>query len=225
MSAPELTARRGKLARLSLARRDEVCDRLLQGQTARQILPWLNALPEMQAILEAEFEGEPVNDANLSAFRQGYYAQWLQRRERVERTRELARVATSHSSADGGSIAAGAASVLAGKLLEVMEQVDEAVDEEGNKISPEALVKIASAISAMRSGDQTDVKLANEQRKLEQKDKELKLAEKAFAQKLQEYQDKVAAQKRELESALGTVKAGGMTAETLKQLEEAVKLL
>jgi hypothetical protein len=170
---------RGKIARLPLALREQVNTRLLNGQNARHILPWLNALPEVQALLEAEFGGESVNDQNLSAWRRGGYQQWLQRQERVERTRDLARVAAQHSRADGGNIAAGAASIVAGKLLAIMEDIDEAADGE-KKVSPDTLVKFAAAIAAMRSGDQYDIKLAHEQRKLTQKDEELRLAREKF---------------------------------------------
>lgn len=176
-----VTARRGKLARLPLAIREQLNERLLQGESARKILPWINGLPGVKEFLAAEYNGEPVTDQNLSAYRHGAYAEFLKRRERLDRTRELARVAAGHSKADGGSIAAGAAAVMAGKLLEVMESVDEAVqDEDGQALSPDALVKIAGAISAMRSGDQNDTKLANEKRKLAQKDEELKLAREKF---------------------------------------------
>jgi hypothetical protein len=55
----------GKIARLPLAIRRELQKRLLDGRPAGQLLPWLNGLPEVQAVLAAEFEGRPITKQNL----------------------------------------------------------------------------------------------------------------------------------------------------------------
>ena len=86
-------SRKGKIARLPLAIREELNQRLLEGQSGGKILPWLNARPEVQAILAEDFEGLRVNDNNLSEWRRGGYAEWIARRERLDSTRELARFA------------------------------------------------------------------------------------------------------------------------------------
>lgn len=41
------TARTGKIARLPVAIREEVNRRLLDGEPASKILPWLNGLPDL----------------------------------------------------------------------------------------------------------------------------------------------------------------------------------
>jgi len=45
----------GKIARLPRNIRDELNHRLENGEAARVILPWLNALPAVQAVLAAGF--------------------------------------------------------------------------------------------------------------------------------------------------------------------------
>jgi hypothetical protein len=64
-------ARKGKIARLPVAVREELNRRLEDGQTERTILPWLNALPSVQTVLAAQFGAGPVSQQNLSNWRCG----------------------------------------------------------------------------------------------------------------------------------------------------------
>jgi hypothetical protein len=67
---------RGKIARLPLAVRQQLNGRLQDGEAAGSLLSWLNALPETQAVLAASFDGQPINEPNLSAWRQGGFRDW-----------------------------------------------------------------------------------------------------------------------------------------------------
>lgn len=106
------------------------------------------------------------------------YADWLRRSERIERTRELARYAADVSRANGSTIADGAASIASGKLLELLELVDEATGE--TKLDAEALVNISRALAALRGSEQTDVKLGLEKIKVSQKGEEISLAREKY---------------------------------------------
>ena len=170
-------ALKGKVARLPGKIREEVCRRLHDGQSGRKLLPWLNALPEVKAIMDAEFEGVPVSDQNLSVWRSSGYQDWLRRAERIDRTRELARYAAEVSRANGSTIADGAASIASGKLLELLEAVDEA---SGAKLNTDELVNISRALAALRGSEQTDVKLGLEKIKVSQKGEEISLAREKF---------------------------------------------
>ena len=171
-------ALKGKIARLPAKLREEVCKRLHDGQAGPKILPWLNALPEVQAILESEFEGQPVSAQNLSVWRSTGYADWLNRAERIERTRELARYAAEISRANGSTIADGAASIASGKLLELLELVDEATGD--TKLDAESLVNISRALAALRGTEQKDVSLGLEKIKVSQKGEEISLAREKY---------------------------------------------
>ena len=70
---PGLHTRTGKIARLPLAIRQELNRRLRDGQAGQPLLDWLNGLPEVRAVLAAEFQGQPINKQNLSHWRQGGY--------------------------------------------------------------------------------------------------------------------------------------------------------
>src|SRR5262245_724088 len=133
-------SRKGKIARLPHAIREELNRRLLEGQAAGKLLPWLNGLPDVQAILGEDFEGLDVNDQNLSEWRKGGYAEWLRRRERLDHTRELSRLSVDLAKAGGGNLADGAAGILAGRLMDILEQLDELTEgaEGASGILPES---------------------------------------------------------------------------------------
>jgi hypothetical protein len=78
--------RNGKIARLPLAIRQELNQRLQDGQKGRQLVSWLNGLPEVQAVLASEFHGKPIAECNLTRWKNGGYAAW----EEELRTRETA---------------------------------------------------------------------------------------------------------------------------------------
>jgi hypothetical protein len=71
------TTRLGKIARLPHSIREQLNLKLHDGLTAKSILPWLNSLPEVQAILAADFDNRPITKQNLSEWRQGGFRDWL----------------------------------------------------------------------------------------------------------------------------------------------------
>jgi len=198
-----MAQRVGKIARLPVKIREELNQRLLDGQTAAKILPWLNALPEVKRALGEDFEGLAVNDENLSAWRSGGYADWLKQRESIARTRELARYAAEQSRAGGASIAEGAAAIASGRLLEVLEAVDDA---SGKKLPSEELIAIAGALTNLRSAEQNDVRLAQNRKRLKQTDRKIDLDEQKFRQEKAEIALKVIADERarQIEAGTGT---------------------
>jgi hypothetical protein len=72
-----LHARTGKIARLPAGLRDQLNSRLLDGEPVDELLAWLNALPETQAVLSRLFGGHPVNKQNVSEWRRGGFQDWL----------------------------------------------------------------------------------------------------------------------------------------------------
>ena len=66
----------GKISLLPNDIREQLHQRLRDGKLGDTLLPWLNSLPETQAILSAHFEGQPISEQNLSAHRQHGYRRW-----------------------------------------------------------------------------------------------------------------------------------------------------
>src|SRR6266446_1134034 len=81
--------RTGKIARLSHDIREQLNRRLNDGEQAHSILEWLNAVPEVQAVLAAGFDGRPLNKVNLTEWRHGGYRDWLVRQDALDFVEDL----------------------------------------------------------------------------------------------------------------------------------------
>jgi len=81
---------RGKIGHLPKAIQDQVNRRLDNGEEGRHVVAWLNSLPEVQAVLAAEFAGKPIRDQNLSQWRKRGYRDWLRDQQARAMTQELA---------------------------------------------------------------------------------------------------------------------------------------
>jgi len=84
--------RNGKIARLPLAVRQQLNQRLQNGELAQDLLSWLNQLPEVQPILAAHFAAKPIDESNLSHWKQGGY---LEKRNSSAFAKSLASVAST----------------------------------------------------------------------------------------------------------------------------------
>jgi hypothetical protein len=78
----------GKIARLPHDIREQLNQRLLDGLSGTEILPWLNELPAVKEILRAQFDGVPIHKQNLTVWRQGGFQRWLRERRRVSTLKE-----------------------------------------------------------------------------------------------------------------------------------------
>ena len=85
-----MATRNGKIANLPNDIREQLNLRLLEGETGKELAPWLNALPEVQSILRSQFNGSAISEVNLTHWRQGGYLQWLTERECFDSARALA---------------------------------------------------------------------------------------------------------------------------------------
>jgi hypothetical protein len=70
-----------KIARLPKSIRDQLGERIEDGQIGTHILQWLNAQPEVIKILQEHFDGRPINDPNLSDWKLRGHMDWLRLRD------------------------------------------------------------------------------------------------------------------------------------------------
>ena len=161
--------RTGKIARLPITIRTEINVRLRNGQTGGQILPWLNGLPDVQAVLGALFDGDPINAENLSQWRRGGYADWLSDRDEIDDIRDLSAFSVDLANAAGGHLAAGPLARLTGKLHLAIEQAD-----------LKSLPDLIEAATKLRKQEIDAAKVALDKVKTDQKAAELALATDKF---------------------------------------------
>lgn len=139
----------GKIAALPRDIREELCRRLENGKTGAEILPWLNELPEVIAILSDRFNAVPVSDANLSNWRDSGYFEWQKRGERTQRIRDLAEYARKLGEA-GGDVFAGGAAIAGGTLMELLDDLDADAQRELLAEKPENLPKFINALARLQ---------------------------------------------------------------------------
>ena len=96
--------RTGKIARLPREIRDQLNQRLNDGQPGRRLVTWLNSLPEVQQVLAANFDGRPVTEQNLSEWKAGGYLDWQARLETLAQSRELAADSRELAAATDGKL-------------------------------------------------------------------------------------------------------------------------
>jgi len=108
---PELNkrpTRRGKIARLPHSVREELNQRLRDGEEAKPLLRWLNREDEVYTRINAQ---------NLTEWRQGGYAEWLTRQEQCEMVWRFAEEAQSLEAASPGMRISQCLSIQAGAQL------------------------------------------------------------------------------------------------------------
>src|SRR5437667_1518553 len=81
--------RNGKIARLPREVRNQLNRRLQDGELQTRLVEWLNSLPEVETVLKAEFDRRPVNEQNLSEWKNGGYKDWQLQREAIELVRHM----------------------------------------------------------------------------------------------------------------------------------------
>ena len=94
-------ARIGKIARLPLPVRDELNQRLDHGEPAASILAWLNGRDDVRLLLQEGFRGQPINEPNLTAWRQGGYRDWKQEQQTCDWVRALSEQAAEVAQESG----------------------------------------------------------------------------------------------------------------------------
>lgn len=159
----------GKIARLPKYVRDQLNQRLDDGQSANEILRWLNQLPECREMLDEKFDSRPITRQNLSQWKQGGYQTWL----RVEETREQVQSLFEHAqdletddsgslNADGMTFADRLGALMAVQLLTAIQKLDDITDPDQRW---HRLTGIVSQLSRLRREDHHGrrVRLAEEQ--------------------------------------------------------------
>jgi len=148
----------GKIARLPDDIREQLNQRLFDGQGGTEVLAWLNELPAVKEILAAQFSGVPVNHENLSNWRHSGYERWF----RYQRTQNLRKYAADITKAADGQFAPAAAAVASGKIFEFLDST------EVPKSNPNDLVKCAVAASALLKMEQNNERLKIARERLSQ---------------------------------------------------------
>lgn len=159
-------ARTGKIARLPLDIRQELNRRLADGESGKSLVAWLNSLPEVEEVMEEHFCSRPINEQNLTEWKQGGYAEWCRHEETRDWVRALAEESRALQGEDDpmplSDQFAALAAVALGRLLK--EAVDNAPEDTRGR---RALLDTAHALNELRVRDHAAVRLRMDCRRWE----------------------------------------------------------
>ena len=138
----------GRITRLPEEIRDGIYFRLRDGRTCQEVANWLNELPEAREVQKEYYGGRPIMARQVLDWRRVWYERSEKRLGKASRVRDLAAVALSLARANGDSIARGAAAIVSGKILELLEQVDSAT-----KMDVSELKGICAGLAQLRTSE------------------------------------------------------------------------
>ena len=153
----------GKIARLPRTLRNQLNQRLHDGEPGNRLLEWLNGLPEVQALLAAEFESRPINAQNFSDWKQGGYRDWVAQQEALELAQRLGEDAAELQADGRPPLTDTLALWLAARYAVATRQVAQADAAEGWRL----LRELCADVVELRRGDHHAERLRIERERLE----------------------------------------------------------
>jgi hypothetical protein len=155
----------GKIGRLSKAVQEQLNRRIQNGEKGRELAAWLNSLPEVQAVMAAEFGGKPVREQNLSEWRKHGYAKWLRQQEALDMARQLADDVGELQPTGAPPLADQMAVWLTARYLVGVQKLAEM--NHNGELDLKVLRELCHDVVALRRGDHSGARLKMEQERLE----------------------------------------------------------
>jgi hypothetical protein len=123
--------------------------RLDDGEQGKQLVEWLNSLPEAQAVVKGAFGGRPVSEQDLSEWKQGGYRDWQKQQERRELVRQWTEDAKDLEGVAGGvAFSSGLSMLLLVELAQAVRDVLEQTTDAGTRL--ERLQEVARRFAQLR---------------------------------------------------------------------------
>jgi hypothetical protein len=168
----KIMLRKGKIARLPRPLRHELNRRLADNEDGGVLLNWLNALPEVKAVLARDFAGEPISKQNLYEWRQGGFLEWQARQDLLEHMRDFAADAEELDAATNGRLLDGMATAVAVRYATTIANWD-GTDNEAIRGQLRILRSFSQDIIALRRSHQGAVRLKIDQIPFDREEKKL----------------------------------------------------
>jgi len=176
-------SRDARIARLPECIRREVNRHLEKVETGQQIADWLNTLPEVNALMAAEFDGQPIIEANVVTWELGGYGNWKAHQEALEAAVQFGEDAAEITKAAGGQLADHLALCLTARMAVVLREPPSEGDDTGMQL--QRLRQLCADVVALRKGDHNAQWLRIEREKLDSE--------------LREFEEQETARKRQME--------------------------
>jgi hypothetical protein len=156
-------ARTSKIARLPAGVRTELNERLLEGEPPAAMVEWLNGLPAVQHMLARSFGSQSITEDNLSRWRQGGYARWLEQRNTQDAVEAVAAACAGVEGEAAERLNQHLAIVLSARLFVELQQCG-AMPEGPDKTA--AWQQLVMSYALLRRAEFYDVKVRQDQEKM-----------------------------------------------------------
>lgn len=153
--------RNGKVARLPAAVRQELNRRLHEGEPGKELVAWLNTLPEIQVAI-AEGCGTAIREQNLSEWKQGGYRDWLLHQEAIEAAQRLHEESNDLVAKDRPPLTDTLAFWLAARYAVATRHIADTEDPSGWR----QLRELCADLVELRRGDHSAARLQLERERL-----------------------------------------------------------
>ena len=154
----------GKIARLPHAIRNQLNLRLQDGEQGKNLVQWLNGLPEVQVVLQAEFDGRPIREQNISEWKKRGFREWQLQQDALEQLPQVVTEAAELNGKVNGKLTDPLAVWLTAHLIAAVRRLAAAdmTDAARWKLLHEACADLV----ALRRGDQNAEELALDRERL-----------------------------------------------------------
>jgi hypothetical protein len=164
----------GKIARLPHSVREQVNLRLQNGGKGKQIVQWLNSLAEVREVMAADFQGEPVNEMNLSNWKLGGYRDWLAEHDVQALVRLFNEGAEELKEAANGSLTDKLALCTVARMAVAFRQLSRPEADPAEQMK--RLRQLCADIAVLRRGDQNAEWMQIERERMDLKMKKMNAA-------------------------------------------------
>lgn len=154
--------RNGKIARLPRSVRESLNCRLQDGEEGKKLVQWLNELPEVRAVVTADFRGKAIREQNLSEWKQGGYRDWVAQQEALEMAERIGEDAAEWSAGGRPPLTDTLAMWLAARYVVATRQLAEAEAPESWRL----LREMCGDVVELRRGDHSAQRLELERERV-----------------------------------------------------------
>ena len=141
----------GKIARLPHPIREQISMRLRDGQKGKQIVAWLNDLPEVKEVIAAYYPGRPIKETNITEWKKRSHRQWLLDQAALSEANRFVADSRQLVQAGEGVITDHLATYVAARYALARGQLGDASDPQANW---KLLRALCHDVVALRRGDQ-----------------------------------------------------------------------
>ncbi|MGD1085526.1 MAG: hypothetical protein ABSA47_12370 [Verrucomicrobiota bacterium] len=211
--------RRGKIARIPHSIREQINRRLQNGDGAAKIADWLNSLPKVKAIIAAEFDGQPINENNLSNWKLGGFLDWQEQQDSLEAVCRFGEDALELSQTAAAPLADQLALCLTARLAVALRQRPDDARDPAAQL--QRLRQLCADLARLRRGDHNAQWLRLEQKRTEGW---LRLQRKKLDLSLRKYND-IVAERKKAKKAAKPAGDGSVPKEVFDRFAEELKLI